>query len=99
MTGELADLFPDRATGVARLIEAALSRPARRPDPRSGPVQRGFVAPAEAAGLDAAIASANWLASADARRAHAWATACSSTSAARPPTSWSWPAAPSAPRA
>ena len=63
MTGELADLFPDRATGVARLVEAALTAlPGARPRLWAG--QHGFVPPAEAAGRAAAIASANWLASA-----------------------------------
>ena len=97
MTGELADLFPDRATGVARLVEATLAAlPGARPRLWAG--QRGFVPVAEAAEHAAAIASANWLASAG-LAASAAATACSSISAAPPPTSWSWPAARSAPRA
>ena len=63
MTGELADLFPDRATGVARLVDATLAAlPGARPRLWAG--RHGFVAPADAAGLAAEIASANWLASA-----------------------------------
>jgi probable H4MPT-linked C1 transfer pathway protein len=63
MTGELADLFPDRVTGVRRLVEAATAGL-----PRAGlriwAGARGFVDPSEAGARAAAIASANWLASA-----------------------------------
>lgn len=63
MTGELADLFPDRATGVARLLDAMA---AALPDTqrRIWAGRRGFVDGGHTAGLEAAIASANWLASA-----------------------------------
>jgi probable H4MPT-linked C1 transfer pathway protein len=63
MTGELADLFPDRATGVRRLVEAAgAALPGAEPRVWAG--RRGFVDPADAADLAADVASANWLASA-----------------------------------
>jgi probable H4MPT-linked C1 transfer pathway protein len=70
MTGELADLFPDRATGVRSLLDAVTaSLPHARHRVWAG--RLGFVAPSEAAGCADAIASANWLASATlaARRA------------------------------
>jgi probable H4MPT-linked C1 transfer pathway protein len=70
MTGELADLFPDRATGVRRLVEAAAAGlPHARLRIWAG--ARGFVDPGEADARAAEIASANWLASATvvARRA------------------------------
>ena len=62
MTGELADAFPDRATGVTALAGWAESR-------LCGPVaiyggRDGFVPPAEAARHALAVASANWHATA-----------------------------------
>ena len=63
MTGELADLFPDRATGVVRLVEAIAARfPMARLRLWAG--RSGFVAAGEAGVAAAAIASANWLATA-----------------------------------
>ena len=63
MTGELADLFPDRATGVAHLLDAmAAALPDTRRHVWAG--RRGFVDDGRTAGLEAAIASAHWLASA-----------------------------------
>ncbi|HEX6010811.1 MAG TPA: hydantoinase/oxoprolinase family protein [Geminicoccaceae bacterium] len=63
MTGELADLFPDRATGVWRIVEATgAALPGAEPRVWAG--RRGFVAAADAPGLALDIASANWLASA-----------------------------------
>lgn len=63
MTGELADLFADRASGVVALIGAVR---ARWPDT---PLQvwagrLGFLEPAAAAARPLAVASANWLATA-----------------------------------
>lgn len=63
MTGEVADLFPDRATGVTRLVEATL-RHLPHDGHRLWAGRRGFVAPAEAAACSLEIASANWLATA-----------------------------------
>jgi probable H4MPT-linked C1 transfer pathway protein len=63
MTGEMVDLFPDRAEGVARLVGEIRER---LPDAEllvyagSG----GFVSSGQAAGAANRIASANWLASA-----------------------------------
>lgn len=63
MTGELADLFPDRATGVRALTEAtARALPGATLLVWAG--RHGFVPPGEAGALTTAIASANWLASA-----------------------------------
>jgi (4-(4-[2-(gamma-L-glutamylamino)ethyl]phenoxymethyl)furan-2-yl)methanamine synthase len=63
MTGELADLFPDRATGVRRLLEATgAALPGAELTVWAG--RRGFVGPADAADLALDVASANWLASA-----------------------------------
>ncbi len=60
MTGELADIFPDRATGVAQIagILAGAIAPLRLYTPA------GLVAPGEAARHAEAIASANWHATA-----------------------------------
>ncbi|WP_181702748.1 hydantoinase/oxoprolinase family protein [Chthonobacter albigriseus] len=61
MTGELVDLFENRADGVARLSTVA----ARRcPGVRIYAGRDGFVDPAAAAGHADAIASANWHATA-----------------------------------
>lgn len=63
MTGELADLFPDRATGVRRLAEAlAAALPGATHRLWAG--RGGFVGVAEAAARAGEIASANWLATA-----------------------------------
>ncbi|MEK0083154.1 hydantoinase/oxoprolinase family protein [Benzoatithermus flavus] len=63
MTGELADLFPDRATGVRELVHAA---EAALPEAghRFWAGRHGFVGSHVAAGHAVEIASANWLASA-----------------------------------
>jgi len=63
MTGELADLFADRAEGVARLSRAMVEAFAQA-DLRVYAGDGGFVAPAQAAHRWRAIASANWHASA-----------------------------------
>jgi probable H4MPT-linked C1 transfer pathway protein len=63
MTGELADLFPDRATGVRRLAEA-LTAAFPRADHRLWAGDGGFVGAADAAARAPEIASANWLATA-----------------------------------
>jgi probable H4MPT-linked C1 transfer pathway protein len=63
MTGELADFFPDRASGVRELVQATMAMlPHAEPAIWAG--RHGFVAPGEAASRAAEIASANWLASA-----------------------------------
>lgn len=63
MTGELADLFPDRATGVQKLIEALCGRlPAAEHWIYAG--QAGFLGPEQASGRTLEVASANWQASA-----------------------------------
>ena len=63
MTGELADLFPDRSTGVERLL-ATLAAAWPGADLAIWAGRRGFVRPDAARGLAAEVASANWLASA-----------------------------------
>ena len=61
MTGELADLFPDRPCGVAALVRAADTVwPQAELLVWAGCL--GFVTPAEAVGRAAGVASANWLA-------------------------------------
>lgn len=61
MTGELADCFPDRATGVAAIASALATRVApERTRFFAGP--RGFVGFSAVAGAAPQIASANWLA-------------------------------------
>ncbi len=62
MTGELTDCFTDRADGVARLSDWAAANLAGRVRIYAG--RSGFVAPAEAEGASADIASANWHATA-----------------------------------
>ena len=62
MTGELADVFPDRFTGVARIVELATA--ALGPDARFWMGRRGFGDAAEAAARWEDVASANFLASA-----------------------------------
>ena len=63
MTGELADLFPDRATGVRKLIEALSARlPAAEHWIYAG--RAGFLRPAQASERTVEVASANWQASA-----------------------------------
>jgi probable H4MPT-linked C1 transfer pathway protein len=58
MTGELVDLFPDRATGVRRLLEAVAARfPDRAPMVWS---LDGFLSLEAAAATPHAVASANW---------------------------------------
>lgn len=63
MTGELVDLFPDRRSGVLQLLARAR---ARFPD---RPIRvwsaRGFLDPEAAAAEPLAVASANWLATAE----------------------------------
>jgi len=70
MTGELADVFPDRYTGVARIAEHAAALLGR--DVRVWMGRPGFGSPAEAEERWADTASANWLATATlvARLAH-----------------------------
>lgn len=62
MTGELVDLFPDRAHGVAALLAAATAR--LGDDLRVWAGEAGFLSPAEAARQPAGVASANWSATA-----------------------------------
>lgn len=63
MTGELADLFDDRAQGVAQLVDLmAGALPTGRLHLYAGP--NGFVRPAQALEFQAHIASANWYATA-----------------------------------
>lgn len=65
MTGELADLWPDRASGVAAIADALSARfGARRLAIYAGAT--GFVAPQRAATLTSSVASANWRAAAEA---------------------------------
>jgi (4-(4-[2-(gamma-L-glutamylamino)ethyl]phenoxymethyl)furan-2-yl)methanamine synthase len=63
MTGELADLFPDRAAGV-RLIVDATAAALPGADLRVWAGRRGFVGAADAPDLAPDVASANWLATA-----------------------------------
>jgi len=63
MTGELADLFPDRAEGVARIL-AVVTDALPEAEHRVWAGRRGFVAPGEARACTGEVASANWLASA-----------------------------------
>lgn len=62
MTGELADIFPDRATGVARIT--AMLAGAVAPAPLAIYAPGGFLAAAEAPSRAAEVASANWHATA-----------------------------------
>jgi len=62
MTGELADVFPDRYTGVAMIVERAVA--ALGPDALIWMGQRGFGSPAQAMAHDTETASANFLATA-----------------------------------
>ena len=63
MTGELADAFPTRAEGVARLADALARATAPAPLRLYGG-RAGFLAPADAAAHTDSIASANWHATA-----------------------------------
>jgi probable H4MPT-linked C1 transfer pathway protein len=63
MTGELADLFPDRAGGVRALLDAVAVR-LPGADILVWAGHRGFVTASEARGCPLEVASANWLASA-----------------------------------
>lgn len=63
MTGELADVFPDRAAGVAH-IAATVAETLAPAELRIWAGRAGFVAPAAAAARAADVASANWLATA-----------------------------------
>ncbi len=63
MTGELADIFADRREGVLSLV-AAMQRHLPQAQLQIFAGNRGFVAPEQAAQHTDAIASANWLASA-----------------------------------
>ena len=99
----------DRRAGRPLPRPADRRRPAaRRRSPQPGPAPTARSGPGAAASsplADAAapapptIASANWLASATLVGTAGRGMACSSTSAAPPPTSWSSPAARCAPRA
>ena len=63
MTGELADVFPDRKTGITRIIEVLC----RYIEPESTQLfagRHGFVSVADSAAYSHFIASANWLVSA-----------------------------------
>ncbi len=62
MTGELVDLFPDRAVGVRRLLEVVATRFSGRPL-RVWSLE-GFLAPESAVARPLAVASANWRATA-----------------------------------
>lgn len=65
MTGELADVFPDRPTGVRTLLALLEARlPAGRLRVYAG--QAGLLEPAAAAARAGQVASANWLACAQA---------------------------------
>lgn len=64
MTGELVDLFPDRAEGVAALARRMAERLAGPAAIYAG--DAGFLAPAATAGAWALVASANWRATAEA---------------------------------
>lgn len=63
MTGELADIFPDRHQGVTRIVDT-MRRQLPDAEMRVFAGQRGFVVSADAARYTTEIASANWLASA-----------------------------------
>lgn len=63
MTGELADLFDDRADGVRRIVEATRSTlPGADLEVFAGPL--GLIPAGAAAGHEEAVASANWHATA-----------------------------------
>ncbi len=62
MTGELADIFPDRASGVRLLCERLAARLGGELLVHAGP--RGLLPPADAARHPALVGSANWHASA-----------------------------------
>jgi probable H4MPT-linked C1 transfer pathway protein len=64
MTGELADIFADRREGVLSLV-AAMQRHLPQTQLRIFAGDHGFIAPEQAAQHTDAIASANWLASAE----------------------------------
>lgn len=64
MTGELVDLWPDRATGVAALSERLAQRLGSETRFYGG--ADGFLSAADAAGRWASVASANWRATAEA---------------------------------
>ncbi|WP_245593497.1 hydantoinase/oxoprolinase family protein [Azospirillum halopraeferens] len=63
MTGELVDLFPDRARGVAALVAAAAGR--LPGEVRFWAGEAGFLDAAAAADAAQRVASANWLATAE----------------------------------
>lgn len=63
MTGELVDLFPDRAHGVRALVEHLVRRLGDRPLALFAG-DAGFLAPEEAKREPGRVASANWLATA-----------------------------------
>lgn len=62
MTGELADIFPDRATGVEEIASRLHARLPGEVNFFAG--RQGFVSLEQVSGHSHAIASANWLASA-----------------------------------
>jgi len=63
MTAELADLFPDRATGVRRILDA-LARRVPGASLRVYANDGGFLSPAAASASPERVASANWHAAA-----------------------------------
>lgn len=63
MTGEMVDLFPDRAEGVSRLVESVMER-LEGTAIRFYGGERGFLDAEGARRHTAAVASANWMASA-----------------------------------
>lgn len=63
MTGEMADLFPNRETGVARLVAAVAGRLSNA-TLRCYAGTDGFVSADDVAGRTRHVASANWMASA-----------------------------------
>lgn len=63
MTGELADLFADRASGVAALVDA-VGRHLPTPQLQVWAGVRGFLEPGAAMADPQGVASANWLATA-----------------------------------
>lgn len=63
MTGELADIFPNRYVGVAQLV-ATMHRKLPAVELSIFAGARGFVAPLQAKTVAGEVASANWLASA-----------------------------------
>jgi probable H4MPT-linked C1 transfer pathway protein len=63
MTGELADIFPDRGAGVRAIVDL-LTRIAGKAAIEVYSLEEGFVAPSRAKAQPALVASANWQAAA-----------------------------------